>query len=205
MSKPWLSVVVLGCALAACAGRDELVRWEDVEVAHVTHVTPAPPAVPAPTAAPSSAPVVIEGLSVDAAGLVNVRALELACLADATALIDPPAVRARFDDVAGRQLVPVGELAFVLLARDPADSITDPPPQLCRTIASSTVLRAPLMRAQEPAGRWLVRRIAAGLVDDAAHLVRDAAALGHTAQPRVLIDDTGALVAVALPVAMAKD
>lgn len=148
-------------------------------------------------------PVFIEGHAVDAAGLVDVRALELACLADRAALTDPQAVRARFDDVAGAQLVPVGELAFVLLARDPARSLTDPAPQLCRTIASSTVLRAPLVRTREPAGRWLVRRIAIGLGDDAAQLVRDGAAraLAHTAQPRVLIDDAGALVAVALPVA----
>ena len=198
---------------AACATRDDVVRWEDVDATHVealasvapVHASPshvrevAVPSAPAPR---TSEPVVIEGRAVDPGGLVDVRALELACLSDRAALTDPKGVRARFDDVAGRQLVPVGELSFIVLARDPSQSITDPPPQLCITIASSTMLRAPLIRAREPAGRWLVRRIGTGLVDDAAHLVRDGGErkLAHTAHPRVLVDDNGALVAIALPV-----
>jgi hypothetical protein len=188
----------LAVLLGACAARDD-VRRRDAEPAAAQTSTPGG------AAAGRAPPVRVEGHEPDAQGLVNVRALELACLADPTALTHPKAVRARFDDLAGRQLVPVGELAFVLLARDPKRSLTEPPPHLCRTIASSTVLRAPLMRAHEPAARWLVRRLAGSLVDDTAFLLRDGAhrELAHTAPPRIIVDDAGVLVAVALPVALA--
>lgn len=189
----------LSLALEGCAARNRLqAHGVDAALAVDAHVAPR-------VASAFVSPLLVEGHEPDTRGLVDVRALELACLADGAALTHPKAVRERFDDIAGRQLVPVGELMFVLLTRNPAYSMADPPPQLCRTIASSTVLRAPLIRAREPAARWLVRRLAANLVDDTALLVRDGAhrQLAYVAPPRVLVDDAGVLVAVALPVAVA--
>ena len=214
-----LPPVLAACAAlgAACAARSDVVLRDALGVAHVTGSTTQPPAGAVEHSEPAmriarlvapaaQAQVLIDGHAVDSTGLVLVRALELACLADGSALTDPRAARARFEDIASSQLIPLGELSFVLLTRDPARSITDPAPQLCRTIASHSALRAPLVRAREPARRWLVRRIESGLVDDAARVWHDGKqlALKHTAPPRVLLADTGTLVAVALPVADAS-
>jgi hypothetical protein len=197
---PYIMLLAAGCATTTTAP----VAVAPPPVVVSAPVVAAPPGTDPGSASEVVAPlaVTVEGKAVDGAGLVDVRALELACLADAKALVDTKGVRARFDDVAGKQLVPVGELAFILLERDPARSMTDPPPLLCRTIASSTVLHAPLVRTREPAARWLVKRIEGGLVVDAAALVQQSAAqkLALSARPRVMIDEHGSFVAVAVPV-----
>lgn len=206
-----LLCVVLCALVSACATQAPTVVVDEAVAARgepaVTPEPPPPAAEPAlvpggTSPASSTDEPTVEGKPVNPSGLVDVRALELACLADAKALTDTKGVRARFDDVAGKQLVPVGELAFVLLERDPARSMTDPPPLLCRTIASSTVLHAPLVRAREPAARWLVKRIEAGLVADAAALVQQSATqkLELSARPRVIVDEHGSFVAIAVPV-----
>ena len=165
--------VVAACATPTVAVVEPPTGGETASAVSASPVEPVV-ALPAEPRAIKDA-LVVEGKTVDGAGLVDVRALELACLADSKALTDTKGVRARFDDVAGKQLVPVGQLAFVMLERDPARSMTDPPPLLCRTIASSTVLHAPLVRAREPATRWLVKKIEEGLVADAAALVQQSA------------------------------
>ncbi len=199
---------VFACASCATTAPTPVVVDDAPVVAPSTPVASEPVVASPPGTSPGATAEVaftVEGKPVNGAGLVNVRALELACLADAKALTDTKGVRARFDDVAGKQLVPVGELAFVLLERDPARSMTDPPPLLCRTIASSTVLHAPLVRAREPAARWLVKKIEDGLVADAAALVQESATqkLDLSARPRVIVDEHGSFIAIAVPVGAA--
>jgi hypothetical protein len=147
-------------------------------------------------------PIVIDGKNVDDGAFVDMPQLELACMPAADALTDANKARARFDKVAEKLNVPVGRVTFVLLERDPSRSITDPPPRLCWNIPSATALKAPLFREREVAARWLVRRIATNLVDDAGALVHASTEkkLDAIAAPRVIVDDKGALVAVALPV-----
>jgi hypothetical protein len=210
------------CGLAAgCAGRDAVVRWEDVSPAArdpapsvaVASTTSSPdasdarasaaPRAAAPAApAPRTSAIVVDGRPVDDGAIVDMPRLELACLPAADALTAPREARERFLAAAARFELPIGRLTFVVLERDPARSLTDPPPSFCRTIPVGTELRAPLRRQQEPARRWLIRRIATGLVADASALVKTSTEkkLAAAAPPRVLVDDEGALVALALPV-----
>lgn len=216
-------------ACATLDGRHGPVRWEDVgdgkddgkdgkdgdappgppvlppsapAAAPTATPPPAPPPAPAAPLAAGPGPIDVDGRPVDDGALLEMPGLELACLPAADALTAPLAARARYDETAGRLGLPVGRLAFVVLARDPARSLTDPPPHLCRAIPTAAALKAPFLRAHEPARRWLFRRIGTGLVEDAAALLAASAArqLVAGARPRVLVDDRGGLVAVALPV-----
>ncbi len=167
---------------------------------------PKPAAAPEPIAtAPVDADgtILVEGMSVDDGELVDVPALDLACMAAPDALTTPQRARARFDETARKLGVTASSFSFVVLERDPARSVTDPPPHLCRTIASDPdTMKAPLLHMHEPAARWRIKRITANLVDDAAALVRSTK--DGVGPPRVILDDSGALIAVALPVARAR-
>lgn len=222
LSTSLLCTSLLGAT--ACATLDDRpgIRWEDVEDGQdgdppagprilatsapaAAPAAPSPPASPPAPAAPPAAgpgPIDVDGRPVEDGALLEMPGLELACLPAADALTAPLAARARYDETAGRLGLPVGRLAFVVLTRDPARSLTDPPPHLCRAIPTAAALKAPFLRTHEPARRWLFRRIGTGLVEDAAALVAASAArqLVAGARPRVLVDDRGGLVAVALPV-----
>jgi hypothetical protein len=148
------------------------------------------------------AAIVIDGHNVDDGALLAMPALELACLPAADSLTQTAKASAHFEAEAEKMAVPLGRLSFILLERDPARSLTDPPPRLCRNIASRTPLKAPLFREKEPAARWLVRRMRANVVVDTAAVLDAALAqqLTASAHPRVVLDPHGALVAVAVPV-----
>jgi hypothetical protein len=216
--------LLLLLVVMSCASGERLVRWEDVDstspppaVAEAEVAAPAeeepPPATPPPPPPPeapaelpvpvtsSGAPVVVDGKRVDDGDVIDMPALELACLADARALTDPARAAARFEEVARRDNVNVGTLRFVRLVRDPARSIVDPPPRLCRALLGPAALKAPLEREREPASRWIVVQLKTTLGDDAARLARIAAErkLSPTATPRVLLDEEGRAVGVALP------
>lgn len=217
-----MAIVLGSFSVAACAAltdRRGPPRWEDVSPpapppppAEVTFAstapssgpapTPPPPAVPPAPASEGAGPIDVDGRPVDDGALLDMPGLELACLPAADALTAPLAARARYDESAGRLGLPVGRLVFVVLVRDPARSITDPPPHLCRAIPTAAALKAPFVRVREPGARWLFRRIASSLVDDARALVEATAAkhLSPVARPRVLLDESGGLLAVALPV-----
>src|SRR5690606_35865485 len=115
----------------------------------------------------------------------------------------PARVLARLDENGRKVGATLGAFAFVVLERDPARSLTDPPPRTCRVLEADAPLRAPLLREREPARRWLVRRARGAIPDDASALVRDGAAknLRPDGRPRLIFDERGALVALALPVA----
>ncbi|OGQ22350.1 MAG: hypothetical protein A2138_10510 [Deltaproteobacteria bacterium RBG_16_71_12] len=146
--------------------------------------------------------LLVNGTPVDDGALVELPALELACLADARALTEPSRVAARVSEQGEKLGASLGAFAFVVLERDPARSITDPPPRFCRPLERAAVLVAPLLHRSEPAGRWLVRRAKDGVVADAAALVLECRAKGLTpsGRPRALVDADGALVALAIPV-----
>lgn len=211
---------VLGLVAASCAERSGMVRWEDVEPAPARPravatpppaprpppPAPRPPTEPAPVApAPvaTSAALVVNGVPVDDGALVDVPALELACLADARALTEPGRVAARVSEQGTKGGVALGPFSFVVLERDPARSLVEPPPRFCRPLPGAAALVAPLLHHREPAGRWLVRRARAGVVADTAAIVEEcrARALTPSGRPRVLVDGAGALVGLALPVA----
>jgi hypothetical protein len=210
-----LAAVAAALGTVACTGARAL-RWEDVAgepaagaVAPAASIdesegVPAAPSAPAHAeAAPSARGVLlVDGRPVDDGALLEMPRLELACLPAADSLTAPLVARARFDAAAARASLPVGRLWFIVLARDPARSITDPPPHVCRAIPTGMPLKAPLLRVQEPPRRWLIRRIDQGLVDDAHAIVAASAAQSLTAaaHPRVLVDEQGGLLAVALPV-----
>lgn len=209
---PLLVAAALALTSSSCATNDAI-RWEDADV-QTTSVTvvdnePAPPPPPPPRVEPPPAKAAegtgamkIDGRTVDDGGVLEMPNLELACLPTPEALTNPSAARARFEDTAGKQNLPIGRLTFVVLVRDPARSITDPPPRFCRAIPTNAAIKAPFFRAHEPARRWLFRRIAKSLVDDANALLAasTAQALTMADAPRVVVDEHGALVAVALPV-----
>jgi hypothetical protein len=197
---------------SACATREH-VRWEDVTdaekptpvVENTSAPPPPPPAPPPPEPKPvvvtSTSPVTIEGKNVDDGTLVDMPALELVCIADARALTEPTRVQQRFDDVARKENISLGGLQFVRLLRDPARSVVDPPPRLCRTLAAPAELKAPLEREREPASRWIVVQIKTSLSEDAARvaLLAQEKNLSPTSTPRVLLDDEGKPVGVAIP------
>ena len=215
-----LVAVLVACVAVACATR-ATARWSDVDgheppkIARAsTAPPPPPPAPPAPPAPPEPAPpptpralapgdIVIDGKAVDDGAIVDVPAMELACLVAADALVDGPKAKARFESMAEKEQVPLGRIGFVRLERDPARSLTDPPPHWCRNVASRSYLKAPLFREHEAAARWLVKRLSAGIAADAATLIAATLTknLDVTAHPRVLVDDAGVPVAVAVPVA----
>jgi hypothetical protein len=156
-------------------------------------------------AAPAAArgALLVNGAAVDDGAVVELPALELACLADARALTEPARVAARVDEQKDKLGATLGTFAFVVLERDPARSLTDPPPRFCRPLTGASALIAPLLHKREPAARWLVRRAKDGVAADAAALVEDCRAKGlvPSGRPRVLLDDAGAITALALPVA----
>lgn len=213
----WLVVPLL---VASCAGREGMLRWEDAEPgpsrpspapSAVDPPRPTPPSVvsaarppPALPQAPIAAPAALRvaGVIVEDGALAELPALELACLADARALSEPADVLARLDEVGRKVGASLGDFAFVVLERDPAKALTDPPPRACRALQAEASLVAPLTRHREAAARWLVRRAREGVVVDTAALLADCQRRGLTpsARPRVLVDERGALVAVAVPV-----
>lgn len=221
MSLRAASLLSLALALASCVGRSGVVRWEDVEQAPERASAPVaarPPTEKAPTEkAPAEkppaekpvapvavrGPVLVNGAAVDDGALIELPALELACLADARALTEPSRVAARVDEQKDKLGATLGTFTFVVLERDPARSLTDPPPRFCRPLQGASALIAPLLHKREPAARWLVRRAKDGVAADAAALVEDCRAKGLTpsGRPRVLLDDAGAITALALPVA----
>lgn len=146
--------------------------------------------------------LLVNGSRVDDGAVVEVPALELACLADARALTEPTRVAARVAEHGDKLGASLAAFAFVVIERDPAHSITDPPPRFCRRLQGTATLVAPLLHRSEPATRWLVRRAKAGVVADAAALLEDCRAKGLTpsGRPRALLDDEGALTALAMPV-----
>ena len=100
-------------------------------------------------------PANVAGIGAFADGaIVDMPALELVCIADARALVDPAVARARFDEVTKKAGVTLGAPQFVRLLRDPARSISDPPPRLCRPLTAPAQLKAPLEREREPASRF---------------------------------------------------
>jgi hypothetical protein len=193
-------VVCAALGAAGCAPRAGLTgpvtTWEETTPAEQTKTTtPATP--PEPTAAPklATAPVVLFGAAVN----------DGACLADKSALSDVKAVQARLDDVAAAQGVALGAPRVVQLVRDPARSLTDPPPHACRPLVTAgAALKAPLVRDRQAAARWFVQHAVVddALTDAARRVVEGAAAHGTAlAPPRALIDDNGAIIGLALPVA----
>ena len=80
-------------------------------------------------------------------------------------------------------------------------SISDPPPRLCRPLTAPAQLKAPLEREREPASRWLIVHIRTSLADDAARGAQLALEknLSPTATPRVILDDAGRPIGVAVP------
>lgn len=218
MRRP--AVLVPLVLVTACAAGAPMVRWEDAEPApSPVRIVDAPVAEPAraPTSAAAPAPMpaaapaapvartaalVVNGATVDDGALVELPALELACLADARALIEPGRVAARVTEQGAKGGVALGPFSFVVLERDPARSLVEPPPRFCRPLQGGAPLVAPLLHHREPAGRWLVRRARSGVVADTAAIVEECRARGLTpsGRPRVLVDEVGALVALALPV-----
>lgn len=222
--------LLLAVTSVSCAERDGIVRWEDVEQTPARSVRsvpapvePAPPAAlplapepaPTPPAAPSPLPtpapvapiavaptMVVNGVPVLDGALVELPALDLACIADVHGLTEPARVLARIAEQGQKIGASLGPFAFVVLERDPARSLTDPPPQLCRALQGTAVLIAPMLHKSEPAGRWLVRRARDGVAADAAALLADCETRGllPSGRPRVIVDDRGAMVAVAVPV-----
>lgn len=212
---PWLAVLSL---VGACSSREGMLRWEDAEPtqarsAQATPPTddapplppveaprPPPPLPPAPIAVPAA--LRVAGVVVEDGALAELPALDLACIADPRALSEPAQVLTRLDE-GGRKLgASLGDFAFVVLERDPAKSLTDPPPRACRTLQADASLVAPLTRHREAAARWLVRRAREGVAADTAALLADCErrGLAPSGRPRVLVDERGALVALAVPV-----
>ena len=205
MTSARAHIAAVTALLAGCASVDAIPPTRETEKPSVTELASTQNAEPAPVG-DTDKPILVDGKRVADGDLVPMPALELACLPAANALTAPLEASALFMTTAEKLLLPVGRLAFVVLERDPARSITDPPPHLCRTIPMGFYVKAPLRRANEPPSRWLVRRIATGLVDDAAALIATSEERNYVAAapPRVLVDETGALVAIALPVSASK-
>lgn len=220
-----VAVLALSIGAASCAGRSDLVRWEDVDKTRgpptqerreideprlEKKARAAPPPVPTPPPAPPTAPprlapltpMLINGARVEDGALTDVAALELACLADARALVEPARALARLAESGQKVGATLGSFAFVVLERDPARSLTDPPPLACRPLQGGASLQAPLSRKREPAARWLVRRARDGVAADSAALLADCDRRGlvPAGRPRVIVDEAGALVALAVPV-----
>lgn len=150
-------------------------------------------------------PVVLPGFgaTVQDGGLFDAGALTLACVADPRALDQPRLAFERLAAEADQVSARLGEGRTVRVGRDPTRSRTDPPPRACRPLLDApTPLRAPLMRERDEAGSWLVTAVRGPLLEEAARASARMVAAGLTpsAHLRAIIDDSGAIVALAIPV-----
>lgn len=166
--------------------------------------TPTPPPAPTPPPTPEVARklIAVGDRNVDDGGVLVMPPLELACLPAPDALTAPSIARARYDELSAKAGLPVGDVVLVLLTRDPSRSLVDPPPHLCRPVPELALFKAPFVRIQEPARRWMFRRIETGVAADTAALLAQVASKERAAAPpRVIVGKYGALDAVALPLA----
>jgi hypothetical protein len=162
--------------------------------------SPVAPVVSAPAA--NAQGLALFGADVRDGAFVDAPALSLACLADPRALTEPALAFGRLEEEAKKLGATLGEPRVVRLVRDPARSLTDPPPRACRPIVEDAVFKAPLSREAEPASRWLVTTSAGRVPDDASRALSRAGAqkLTTTAPPRVIVDENGAILAIVVPV-----
>lgn len=140
--------------------------------------------------------------SVEDGALVRVDAMTLVCIADARALVDTALVFDRLDEEAQKLGATLGAVRVIRLARDPARSISDPPPRACRSLVKDAPLKAPLSREREPVSTWLVTSSSASVVDDSARAVARVNAGAHkvSGAPRAIVDESGAIHALVIPV-----
>jgi hypothetical protein len=135
--------------------------------------------------------------------MVRVQTLLLACLADPRALTDGASAQRRFDDEGSRQAAPLGGPRLIQLLRDPAHSLTEPPPRLCRILDQDVALRAPLMKIREPESMWLITLIDSESMAETAGRSADRSRRGAYAPlsaPRAIVDESGRWLAFAQPV-----
>jgi hypothetical protein len=140
--------------------------------------------------------------TVEDGALVRVDAMTLVCVADARALVDTALVFDRLDEEAQKLGATLGAVRMIWLARDPARSISDPPPRACRTLVKDAPLKAPLSRQHAPKSTWLVTAGSASVLEDSARAVARIHAGAHqvTAPPRAIVDESGTITALVIPV-----
>jgi hypothetical protein len=159
----------------------------------------APPRIePAETA---SAAFVLRGIPVVDGARVPMPGLELACLPSEDALVDPKKAHAKLDATALEQGVVLGGPRIVRITRDPRRSLHDPAPRACRPVEETTRLAAPLYREREAPSLWVLVLPRGSVVEDTAHVLREAGKQAVLAVPRVLLDERGDTLAFAVPVA----
>ena len=159
----------------------------------------------APAAPPN--PVPVEGerdllslVDAEAPSSVRMEPFELACLAHPRALTAPEEADRSLAEIARGQEVALGRLLLVRIERDPNRRRAEPLPRVCRPVAPSAELYAPLFREKERGGHWVVTGRRGELLDDLAQLLRAAKEGGAKAadRPRVLVVDDR-IVLLALP------
>ncbi len=217
--------IIAGLAVASCA-TSHATTWEELAVPH-TAADPAPsaPAVepatvsptprahavavaPAPVPAPApptpdarvEGDVQFGGHSLVDDGSFRVTALALVCLADPKGLTDTSDSMARLNAAVARAGVTTGDLRLVQFVRDPARSLSDPPPRVCRDVAVRVEVKAPLSVQQERAATWWITLSRDGVVNDTARAVARARLRGLVVvvPPRALLNAQGQVIAIAV-------
>ena len=162
-------------------------------------VVAAPAAVAPPVAAPPPAAPVVDKAAprlalATASATATMGPGSFACVVDARGLADAPAVYRRLREEAVAQGVAVAASGFVVVRGDPARSLIEPPPLLCRAIAPGARLRAPLLALLvDAADVDVVDRVSGSAVLAGARALK-----GTGRQLRAVLDADGAIVAMTL-------
>ncbi len=162
----------------------------------------APPSEPSREVAAPRAPTTLAGHAIEDGVVIAMPGLVLACVPSKDGVLRPAAAQRKLDDTARQQGVALGELRVVRLLRDPARSIAVPPPRACREMVDAARTTAPLFVEREPECDWLVVAPGKdGVVKDAARLLEKSRAMSRrgSAPPRLVLDEDGRVVGVALP------
>lgn len=161
-------------------------------------------AEPEPEAPAPPPPPTLAGHVVADGAVVPMPALVLACVPAKGGATNPASAQEKLAQVAARQGVSLGGVRVVRLLRDPARSLERPPPRACREMLDGARPTAPLFVEREPETGWLlVEPRSSDVAKEAARLLDESREkrMNGILPPRLVLDEQGRVVALALPVA----